>query len=206
MTDVLEMLKAIQFATAAHNKQTRKATGMPYIIHPITVAKILAEEAGIDDIAILQAAVLHDVVEDTKVKLEEIAVQFGGVVARIVAEVTDDKSQSKADRKRAQIEHASRMTREARLVKLADKLQNLRDLSECAPPDWTVERMQGYFVWCKAVICSMPTTNGVLESKLLMLIDQGWTVWKDGTRHPHVPEGDEHEMLEKYLASFGDSK
>jgi hypothetical protein len=65
---------------------------------------------------------------------------FGAEIADIVGEVTDDKSLPKAERKRAQIEHARHLSQRAKLVKLADKICNLRDMSDCSPADWPIER------------------------------------------------------------------
>ncbi|XP_048723154.2 neugrin [Caretta caretta] len=97
------------------------------------VARILSREAGVTDIAVLQAALLHDTVEDTDTTFSEIEEQFGGEVRRIVEEVTDDKMLPKMERKRLQIERAAHSSRGARLVKLADKLYNLRDLNRSTP-------------------------------------------------------------------------
>lgn len=84
-------------------------------------------------IIFLQAALLHDTVEDTDTSPAELEAKFGPVVARIVQEVTDDKSLPKQERKRQQVEHAPHCSRQAKLVKLADKLYNLRDLNRCTP-------------------------------------------------------------------------
>lgn len=81
----------------------------------------------------LQAALLHDTVEDTDTTPAELEAKFGATVARIVREVTDDRSLPKQERKRQQVEHAPHCSREAKLVKLADKLYNLRDLNRCTP-------------------------------------------------------------------------
>lgn len=82
---------------------------------------------------VLQAALLHDTVEDTDTTPAELEAKFGPIVARIVQEVTDDKSLPKQERKRQQVEHAPHCSHQAKLVKLADKLYNLRDLNRCTP-------------------------------------------------------------------------
>lgn len=82
---------------------------------------------------LLQAALLHDTMEDTDTSPAELEAKFGPVVARIVWEVTDDKSLPKQERKRQQVEHAPHCSHQAKLVKLADKLYNLRDLNRCTP-------------------------------------------------------------------------
>lgn len=84
-------------------------------------------------VSVLQAALLHDMVEDTDTSPAELEAKFGAAVARIVQEVTDDKRLPKQERKRRQVEHASHCSRQAKLVKLADKLYNLRDLNHCTP-------------------------------------------------------------------------
>lgn len=100
------------------------------------VAYILTNEAHITDPEVIQAAILHDTVEDTDTTFEEIEREFGANVRSIVEEVTDDKSLPYAERKRLQIVHAKDSTIQAKLVKLADKLYNLRDLQQISPEGW----------------------------------------------------------------------
>lgn len=199
------LLTATNFAACAHAHQKRKASGLPYIVHPIGVAYILVNEAKIDDTVVLQAALLHDVAEDTKKTLDDIRFAFGAVVAGIVSEVTDDKSLPKAQRKRAQVAHAPRMSYEARLVKLADKLYNLRDLALQPPPDWPLSRIRGYFVWCRAVVDEMRGTNVVLEK----LLDQCFAgeIEFGGATVPAIPsEPSAAEQLAAYYAEMDECK
>lgn len=105
------------------------------------VAFILTSEGGITDSEVIQAALLHDTVEDTDTTFDEIEESFGRSVRKIVEEVTDDKSLPKQERKRLQIVHAKDTSHKAKLVKLADKLYNLRDLQRCAPEGWTDVRL-----------------------------------------------------------------
>uniref|UniRef100_A0A674ES19 Guanosine-3',5'-bis(diphosphate) 3'-pyrophosphohydrolase MESH1 n=1 Tax=Salmo trutta TaxID=8032 RepID=A0A674ES19_SALTR len=131
------LLETVNFAAEKHRYQRRKdAEQTPYINHPIGVARILSHEGGITDIEVLQAALLHDTVEDTDTSIGELQAIFGQTVARIVQEVTDDKALSKQERKRQQVEHAPHASQQAKLVKLADKLYNLRDLNRCTPTAW----------------------------------------------------------------------
>src|ERR1700741_5617200 len=119
------LLEALAFAAHKHRDQRRKdAEASPYINHPIALADVLVNEGGVSDIEVLCAALLHDTVEDTATTPEELAGAFGSRVARIVAEVTDDKALSKAERKRLQVEHAGGLSPEAKLGKLADKICN----------------------------------------------------------------------------------
>lgn len=112
------------------------------------------------------AAILHDTVEDTETTFDEIEDAFGTDIRKIVEEVTDDKSLPKAERKRLQIEHALTSSREAKLVKLADKLYNLRDLQRCLPEGWTEERRQQYFIWARNVVKNLRGSNAALEKEL----------------------------------------
>jgi len=88
------------------------------------------------------------------------------VVADVVMEVTDNKRLSKEDRKRLQIEHAPHCSRRAKLVKLADKLYNLRDLAQSAPVGWSQTRVHEYFEWAAKVVAGLRGTSAALEAKL----------------------------------------
>jgi guanosine-3',5'-bis(diphosphate) 3'-pyrophosphohydrolase len=147
------LIKALAFAADKHRNQRRKdADASPYINHPIALADVLANEAGIEDERVLVAAILHDTIEDTEATEQEVVRHFGQEVADIVCEVTDDKALPKAERKRLQVEHAPTLSRRAKLVKLADKIANLRDIASSPPKDWPLERRQEYFDWAKAVV------------------------------------------------------
>ncbi len=152
MTDRL-LLESIHFAAEKHRHQRRKdADGLPYINHPIAVACLLASEGGITDEEVLITAVLHAVLEDTDTRSEEIEAGFGGRIRSLVEEVSDDKRLPKQKRKQLQIERAAGSSDKAKLVKLADKICNLRDMSECPPAGWDVERIREYFDWARAVV------------------------------------------------------
>ena len=114
------LLQAIAFAADKHRDQRRKdANASPYINHPIALANVLANEGGVDDEAVLVAAILHDTIEDTDTTADELRRLFGRRITDIVLEVTDDKALEKAERKRLQVEHAPHISRRAKLVKLA---------------------------------------------------------------------------------------
>jgi guanosine-3',5'-bis(diphosphate) 3'-pyrophosphohydrolase len=150
------ILKALEFAAIKHRDQRRKdVAASPYINHPIALATILATEGGILDPVVIVAALLHDTIEDTETTLEELRAAFGPQVAGIVMEVTDDKSLPKAERKRLQVEHAAHISEAAKLVKLADKIANLRDMSSSPPADWKLDRRREYFDWAKQVVDGM---------------------------------------------------
>ncbi len=139
--DARSLLVALEFAAHKHRNQRRKdADASPYINHPIALARLLAEEGGVTDVATLIVAVLHDTVEDTDTGHDELRVRFGKTVADAVAEVTDDTSLPKARRKALQIEHAPHMSKRAALVKLADKTCNLRNVADHPPATWPLAR------------------------------------------------------------------
>uniref|UniRef100_A0A8R1HL28 Guanosine-3',5'-bis(diphosphate) 3'-pyrophosphohydrolase MESH1 n=1 Tax=Caenorhabditis japonica TaxID=281687 RepID=A0A8R1HL28_CAEJA len=159
-------MKANDFAARRHRHQKRKDNATPYINHPIGVAYILTNEAKVYDPVTLAAAVLHDVVEDTKTTMEEILEEFGEEVAEVVGQCTDDKKLAKAERKKLQIENYGKHTHRAKLVHLADKLYNLRDLERKTPIGWDKKRVSEYFKWSRDVIAEMKGTNEALECAL----------------------------------------
>ncbi|KAH8278740.1 hypothetical protein KR018_008118, partial [Drosophila ironensis] len=138
----------------------------PYVNHVINVSTILSLEACCADEAVLMAALLHDVVEDTNTTFEDVEKYFGPDVCGLVREVTDNKSLEKQERKRLQIVNAAKSSPRAKLIKLADKLDNLRDLMVNTPKGWTEERREQYFAWSKEVVDNLRGTNANLESKL----------------------------------------
>nr|XP_057933014.1 guanosine-3',5'-bis(diphosphate) 3'-pyrophosphohydrolase MESH1 [Doryrhamphus excisus] len=172
-SDAVLLIETVDFAAKKHRQQRRKdEEGTPYINHPIGVARILSHEGGVTDVETLQAALLHDTLEDTDTIPEELETKFGPIVTRIVQEVTDDKSLPKQERKRLQVERAPHCSHQAKLVKLADKLYNLRDLNCSTPVGWTGERVQQYFVWASEVVKGLKGTNSALEEKLAELFKQ----------------------------------
>ncbi|MGM9926297.1 MAG: HD domain-containing protein [Bacillus sp. (in: firmicutes)] len=118
---------AIQLATEAHAGQVRKNTTEPYVEHPKRVAAIL-EEAGFREEVII-AAILHDIVEDTPVTIEQIRERFGDDVADIVAYHTEDKTLSWEERKEHTISVVETAPLEVKALIIADKLDNLQSLS-----------------------------------------------------------------------------
>ena len=158
------LVDALDFAAYKHRLQRRKdPEASPYINHPIALAHVLCDEAGIGNAKTLAAAVLHDTIEDTETTYEELRERFGRTVAGVVREVSDDKTLPKVERKRLQIEHAGELSRRARLVKLADKICNVRDVASNPPHDWPLARRREYFDWAKAVVDRIRGTNARLE-------------------------------------------
>lgn len=160
------VLKATEFAAHKHRNQRRKdKEASPYINHPITLASILLNEGGVDDPKVLAAALLHDTIEDTETSYDELKGQFGVLIADMVMEVTDVKWLHKDARKRLQVSRAARSTRGAKLVKLADKIANLRDMKAHPPDGWSLERKREYFDWAKSVVDQIRNTNPRLERR-----------------------------------------
>jgi len=163
--DLKRLLKALAFAAHKHRDQRRKdVESSPYINHPIALANILCNEGHVTDTNVICAALLHDTVEDTDTTPEELQREFGGEIRAIVMDVTDDKTLEKAERKQRQIEHAAHISEQAKLVKLADKISNLRDVASNPPTDWDLRRRQGYFEWAKAVIDRLRGVHGPMEA------------------------------------------
>ena len=165
MADLAIFVKAVDFAARKHRFQRRKdEQASPYINHPIAVANVLANKAGITDPVTLCAAVLHDTIEDTETTTGELEETFGAQITQIVVEVTDDKSLPKEVRKQLQIEHAPQLSGQAKTIKLADKICNLSDTLEQPPVGWSLSRSREYFEWAKNVIDGIRGTNPALEA------------------------------------------
>lgn len=123
---------AIIFATTAHSEQKRKCTDIPYILHPLETAAIVASMTT--DENVLAAAVLHDVVEDTNVSIEEIRELFGEKVATYVAYSSENKrghlpaSDTWRIRKEETLKHLKNAPIEVKMIAMGDKLSNIRSM------------------------------------------------------------------------------
>jgi len=195
------ILKAVDFAAKKHQNQRRKnPLQTPYINHPIGVAMYLSE-CGVSDTDVLSAAILHDTVEDTDTTLEELATVFGTRIAALVSTVSDDKSLVKAERKRLQVVHARESSSDTKLIKMADKMHNLTDLTKVQPTGWDEKRVQGYFVWSKKVIDGCRGTNEMLENMLDSLLDGKFTL--NNQEYDCIPKNiDLALFLEDYYADM----
>jgi guanosine-3',5'-bis(diphosphate) 3'-pyrophosphohydrolase len=166
ISDLAQLLEALQFAAHKHRAQRRKdADASPYINHPLEVATILATTGAISDLATLLAAVLHDTIEDTETTPEELEERFGPEVRSLVLEVTDDKRLPKEERKRLQVEHAPSLSPKAKLIKLGDKIANVHDVTATPPADWTLERRRDYLDWTEQVVQGCRGANPSLERR-----------------------------------------
>ena len=168
------ILKAMRFAAEKHMDQRRKdSKSSPYINHPIQVAETLWTIGGVRDSTLLVASILHDTVEDTGTKPEEIREAFGEEVLALVLEVTDDKSLTKQVRKQIQVETAPHKTHSAKLLKLADKICNVQDILATPPADWSLERLQEYLLWTEKVVAGLRGVNAKLEHRYDELLVRG---------------------------------
>jgi len=157
---------ALQFAAEKHKSHRRKGgNDIPYINHPIGVAKLLATIGGVTDSDVLAAALLHDTVEDTDTTSSELTQSFGPVIAGLVAEVTDDPSLSSERRKVVQREEAASKSPAAKLIRLADKTCNVRDITDNPPPGWPLARQIAYFDWAESVVAGLRGSNSALEAE-----------------------------------------
>lgn len=169
--DLSLLVKATAFAAHKHKDQRRKDdASSPYINHPVSLADVLVHEGGVTDLPTIAAALLHDTIEDTETTAEEIEAHFGVAIRSIVEEVSDDKCLGKQACKQMQIDRAPSLSTQARAVKLADKICNLRDVVLNPPSGWSLERRQGYFDWARKVIDGLRGEHAVLET----LFDQAY--------------------------------
>ena len=163
---VLLFARALDFAARKHVHQRRKGElAEPYVNHLSDVARLLAAATDGKDIIVVVAGLLHDTLEDTETTFAELTKEFGPEVAELVAEVTDDKSLAKAERKRLQIETAPHKSARARMIKLADKTSNLHSLISSPPRDWSGERIREYVDWAGKVVAGCRGANDYLESE-----------------------------------------
>jgi guanosine-3',5'-bis(diphosphate) 3'-pyrophosphohydrolase len=165
MCDSVKLLGAARFAARKHISQKRKGNdAAPYINHPLEVAHLLAEVGKVEDTDVLIAAILHDTIEDTETTEAEIREIFGENVAKMVMEVTDDRSLPKDVRKQLQIEYAPHLSEGAKQVKLGDKISNIRDVMENPPTGWPDKRRREYVEWGEKVVAGLRGANPALEN------------------------------------------
>lgn len=162
------VLRAAVFAGRVHAGHRRKGDAQePYVNHVLEVAMILATHGGPG--AAIVAALLHDTVEDSDADpepttLEHLAAEFGEEVARIVAEVSDDKSLPKETRKALQVRLAPKKSDAAKQVKLADKISNLRAITASPPKGWDHGRRLEYVGWAGRVAAGLRGVNPALDA------------------------------------------
>ncbi|MCE5336325.1 MAG: HD domain-containing protein [Desulfobacteraceae bacterium] len=172
--DFSRFLFALKYTAGKHRSQRRKdAARTPFVNHPVEVAELLWRAGEVRDMTVLVAALLHDVVEDTETGPEEIRDLFGKDVLAIVLEVTDDKNLSRTRRKELQVLHAPHLSPGAGLVKIADKICNVRDIAWSPPLDWSRQRRAEYLTWAEEVVNGVRTYNRGLDTAFRNVLAEG---------------------------------
>jgi guanosine-3',5'-bis(diphosphate) 3'-pyrophosphohydrolase len=157
--------EAAELAARRHNGQQRKGRGdEPYLNHLAEVASLLSAASDGEDAELVAAGWLHDTIEDTQTTREELAQRFGLRVAGLVTEVTDDMSLPKAERRRLQVVDAPHKSPGAKLIKIADKVSNIR--ARIFPHASREQRneLAEYVAWAEQVVNGCRGVNAVLDT------------------------------------------
>ncbi len=170
MQNQTKIIEAFSIAAIRHKNQIRKGVGkVPYINHPIAVAKLLSD-VGETDTDLIISSLLHDVIEDTckneqeiKELSNEILDKFGENVLLTVLEVSDNKSLPVNERKRLQVIHTPKLSDRAKKLKIADKICNILDIKNDPPENWSQERKVKYLEWAKQVVVGAKGINKKLD-------------------------------------------
>ena len=166
------LIKAAVFAAEKHKYQRRKGFNqIPYINHPLKVADLLID-CGETDSDLLIAAILHDVIEDTDVTETVISENFNPVIAKLVNDVSDNKDLPYTIRQELQVKVAPDLSHNAKLIKIADKICNIRDILNY-PLDWSAERKLAYLDWAIQVVAGCRGMNEKLDQIFDQTFDEG---------------------------------
>lgn len=166
------LIEAAVYAAEKHKYQRRKGFNqIPYINHPLKVTQLLME-CGEFDTELLVAALLHDVIEDTDATEQEISELFNPEIGKLVSEVSDDKELLYTIRKELQVKKAPNLSPKAKLIKIADKICNMRDILNY-PLDWSPERKLAYLDWAKQVFSGCRGANNALDSIFEKEVNEG---------------------------------
>jgi guanosine-3',5'-bis(diphosphate) 3'-pyrophosphohydrolase len=158
--------EAAELAARRHNGMARKGRGNePYINHLAEVANLLATATDGADAELVAAGWLHDTVEDTDTTREELATKFSERVASLVVEVTDDMSLPKPQRRQKQIEDAPHKSPDAKMIKIADKISNVRARIVPNPSRDERDDLADYAAWAENVVAGCRGVNSILDAK-----------------------------------------
>jgi len=156
--------EAAELAARRHNGMARKGRGNePYINHLAEVANLLALVTGGADAELVAAGWLHDTIEDTETTREELAEKFSERVALLVVECTDDMGLDKPVRRQKQVEDAPHKSPGAKLIKIADKISNIRARILPDPNKAEREDLIDYVNWAEQVVTGCRGGNAVLD-------------------------------------------
>jgi (p)ppGpp synthase/HD superfamily hydrolase len=164
LTGLRLVSEAADFAARRHSGQQRKGRGSePYVNHLAEVANLLSIAADGTDAELVAAGWLHDTIEDTATTREELAQKFGDRVAALVVEVTDDMTLPKQERRQKQIVDAPRKSPGAKLIKIADKISNIRARILPQPNQDERDDLIDYVNWAERVVAGCRGVNAVLD-------------------------------------------
>jgi GTP diphosphokinase / guanosine-3',5'-bis(diphosphate) 3'-diphosphatase len=167
-----DIFSALEFSAFRHRHQRRKGlSGIPYINHPIEVAHLLLKMMETPDRELIIAAILHDTLEDTDTKPQDILQNFGEKVLSIVEEVTDNMKLSYRERKIQQVSKARNLSYEAKCIKIADKICNMHDILYTRI-NWPRSRKKEYIRWAIRVIKEIEDTNPKLISAFYLMVKE----------------------------------
>jgi len=156
--------EAADLAARRHSGMQRKGRGNePYINHLAEVANLLSIATDVADAELVAAGWLHDTIEDTKTTHRELAEKFGERVAAFVVEVTDDMALPKDERRRRQVVEAPKKSPGAKLIKIADKISNIRARILPRPNQDERDDLIDYLAWAEKVVQGCRGINAVLD-------------------------------------------
>jgi guanosine-3',5'-bis(diphosphate) 3'-pyrophosphohydrolase len=158
---------AIEYMIRKHGVQQRR-DGSPYFVHPIRVAEILRGIGGVDDMDVVIAAVLHDLIEDTECEWANLEQRFGKRVADLVAILTGDMRLPKPARRQEIVERIRAADTDAKAVRLADRLDNVTDMN-----GFSQTRKREYIEESKLILEACRGANAALERALSIAIGNG---------------------------------
>ena len=148
-----------------HGHFWKRRTDTPFLYHLIDVFDLLWNPGQIRDVEVLTAALLHDVLEKSDTLPPEIQQKFGSRICKIVLELTDDENITRRERYRRQVEHAASLSLEARIIKIADKASNVRNLVKNAPEHWSRDKLSDYVQAAREVVDQIRGIHSELEAE-----------------------------------------
>jgi (p)ppGpp synthase/HD superfamily hydrolase len=164
LTGLRLVSEAAEFAARRHTGMQRKGRGNePYINHLAEVANLLAIATDGADAELVAAGWLHDTIEDTETTREELAQKFSERVAALVVEVTDDMTLPKDQRRQKQVIDAPKKSPGAKMIKIADKISNIRARIHPQPNQVEREDLIDYVAWAEKVVAGCRGVNAMLD-------------------------------------------
>jgi guanosine-3',5'-bis(diphosphate) 3'-pyrophosphohydrolase len=165
LTGLRLVSEAAELAARRHSGQQRKGhEGEPYINHLAEVANLLSVASNGEDAELVAAGWLHDTIEDTDTTHDELAQYFGPRVAGLVAEVTDDMTLPRSERRRLQVAEAPSRSAGAKQIKIADKISNIRARVFFEPGFEQKLELMDYLGWAEQVVAGCRGANAQLDA------------------------------------------